>query len=285
MRAALEIDRALQAGGVDGDARRTASAPRRGSAWRGAACWPGTAGRARPVAAGRRLAGLGRRWRLSASAVPAVAPAAAFPAQLLLRAGDKNIARRSARSPTARWRGWCSLSVIGLPSCRRAPHARAAARPRILSDPGKRQLQRRAPSDQHIIMTGACPVRPRKPHDFAQPAADPVALDRIADLLRHGKAEACRSAVGSLARLQHEPGGRRPWSRMPRPENPPVASTVPWKLCARGSWRRRSGGKPLASARAPRRHHFASALGGHARAETVTALAYKLARLVGPLHD
>src|SRR6185503_5156108 len=45
------------------------------------------------------------------------------------------------------------------------------------------------------------------------------------------------------------------------------------------------GGQPLAPARTPRGHDLASALGGHARAVTVTALAYKLARLIGPLHD
>ena len=31
--------------------------------------------------------------------------------------------------------------------------------------------------------------------------------------------------------------------------------------------------------------YVASAGGGHTRAETVTALVYKLARLIGPLHD
>jgi len=46
-----------------------------------------------------------------------------------------------------------------------------------------------------------------------------------------------------------------------------------------------SGGQPLTSARAPSGHHFASAFGGHARAKTVAALAYKLTRLIGPLHD
>src|ERR1035441_5604550 len=71
---------------------------------------------------------------------------------------------------------------------------------------------------------------------------------------------------------------------MPQPENPPVASVVPWKQCARLGCPP-SGGKPLTSARAPCRKHLAPALGGHARAETVTTLAYKLARLIGPLHD
>ena len=44
------------------------------------------------------------------------------------------------------------------------------------------------------------------------------------------------------------------------------------------------GGEPLTSARAPGLHNLTAAFGGHARAVTVTALAYKLARLIGPLH-
>ena len=44
------------------------------------------------------------------------------------------------------------------------------------------------------------------------------------------------------------------------------------------------GAEPLAPARAPGGDHPAPALGGHAGAETVTALAHQLARLIGPLH-
>ena len=45
-----------------------------------------------------------------------------------------------------------------------------------------------------------------------------------------------------------------------------------------------SGTQPLASPRAPRTDHSAPALGGHARAKAVAALAHQLARLVSPLH-
>src|SRR5207237_10904909 len=45
-----------------------------------------------------------------------------------------------------------------------------------------------------------------------------------------------------------------------------------------------SGTEPLATAGAARGEHPATALGRHARAETVTALARQLARLIGPLH-
>src|SRR5262249_22685783 len=45
-----------------------------------------------------------------------------------------------------------------------------------------------------------------------------------------------------------------------------------------------SGAEPLASMRPALGQHFAPAFGRHARAETVTALAHQLARLIGPLH-
>jgi len=46
----------------------------------------------------------------------------------------------------------------------------------------------------------------------------------------------------------------------------------------------RSGAEPLASARAPRGNHLASAFGRHAGAEAVAPLAHQIARLEGPLH-
>src|SRR5690606_8441863 len=47
---------------------------------------------------------------------------------------------------------------------------------------------------------------------------------------------------------------------------------------------RRSGGKPLAAAVAPRGDDGTAALGGHAGTETVAALADKLGGLIGALH-
>src|SRR5437868_6939957 len=46
-----------------------------------------------------------------------------------------------------------------------------------------------------------------------------------------------------------------------------------------------SGAQPLAPARAARRDHPAATRGPHAGAETVTALAHELARLIRPLHE
>ena len=45
------------------------------------------------------------------------------------------------------------------------------------------------------------------------------------------------------------------------------------------------GRQPLASAVTARLDDLLAAFSGHARAETVTALAHQLARLIGPLHD
>src|SRR5581483_2878045 len=46
--------------------------------------------------------------------------------------------------------------------------------------------------DQHVVVAGRDAIEPRAPH-LAQLTLDPVALDRAADGLRHGEAEA-RSA-------------------------------------------------------------------------------------------
>ena len=63
--------------------------------------------------------------------------------------------------------------------------------------------------DQHIIMTGPQSSRGRKPHDFAQPPPHPIALDRVADLLRHGEAD----PHGAGLRRARAPAARRPpWS-------------------------------------------------------------------------
>src|SRR5262249_52835183 len=53
---------------------------------------------------------------------------------------------------------------------------------------------------------------------------------------------------------------------------------------ADGRRRRASGTEPAAAVGAALCEHPAAALGRHARAETMTALAHQLARLVGPLH-
>src|SRR5690606_21473704 len=90
-----------------------------------------------------------------------------------------------------------------------APRVRAPQRAvEILCDPGERQLERRAPANQHVIVARAHPFRPCEPHDLPQTATDPVALDGIADLLRYGEAATWRAGVIPLTGLQYERRGR-----------------------------------------------------------------------------
>ncbi len=76
----------------------------------------------------------------------------------------------------------------------------------------KRQRQRRAPPDQHVIVAVAHFAASREPHDFSQPAPHPIALHRIADLPRHRKADADAAFVTAGSGLQHETAERCPRS-------------------------------------------------------------------------
>ena len=67
---------------------------------------------------------------------------------------------------------------MGTPQCPR----------KIVRHTAKGQLERCPPANKHIIMSGKITwvlyrLEAGKPHDFFQSAADPVALDGIADLL------------------------------------------------------------------------------------------------------
>jgi hypothetical protein len=68
----------------------------------------------------------------------------------------------------------------------------------------KRQRQRRAPSDQDIIVAGTHLAAGRKPYHFPQPAPHAVALHGIADLPRHRETNARRAILRASKRLQHE---------------------------------------------------------------------------------
>ena len=63
----------------------------------------------------------------------------------------------------------------------------------------ERRRERRAPSDQHVIVAAMHAAALRKPHHLAQPAPYPVALHRIADLPRHREADAHRTVLGAAA--------------------------------------------------------------------------------------
>jgi hypothetical protein len=151
----------------------------------------------------------------------------------------------------------------------------------VLDQSRERQLKCGATTDQHIVIPRPEPARVRKPHDFAQSTPHAIALDRIADLLRHRKADPWRTCVGARTALQHKgrrgsPGTRRGVEKI-RP--------LPQSLHGSGPASRSSGAEPLPAARPAGIEHLAAARGGHPAPETVAALAHQLARLVGPLHD
>jgi hypothetical protein len=68
----------------------------------------------------------------------------------------------------------------------------------------KRRFERRASSDQHVIMAGVQDSGARKPYDFPQPTPHPVALHGVAHLLRHGESNPHRFVVRASARLHRE---------------------------------------------------------------------------------
>ncbi len=78
---------------------------------------------------------------------------------------------------------------------------------KVLLHPVEGPLKRRAPSDQDIIIAGLHSPGRRKTHRFAEPAADPVAFHRIADLPRDGEPDSGRLFVAAAARLENK-GGR-----------------------------------------------------------------------------
>src|SRR4051794_38303497 len=81
--------------------------------------------------------------------------------------------------PCARMWGGGRLHTSGMHAGERAAE--------ILDQALERQMQRRAPADQHIVASRPHRRLSRQPHHFAQPPADAIALGRIADLLGDGK--------------------------------------------------------------------------------------------------
>jgi hypothetical protein len=77
----------------------------------------------------------------------------------------------------------------------------------ILHHLAERSHQSGAPADQHVIVARtqrrSLGCR-RKPHDFAQTAADAVSLHRVADLPRYGEAYANGVIPRALPCLQHK---------------------------------------------------------------------------------
>src|SRR3569833_382134 len=175
------------------------------------------------------------------------------------------------------------LSVISILSCRqRASCARAVAPPR--SPARSAQMAGSTPHGGRPAHShGRCAARDATAaRSRAGGGAPDCARPHYRPFSRRGtrRAPGLRRSAAASASRKLSPA---PWCRSPRPGSPPVAAIVPLERRAVG--RSALGGQPLAPARPPRGGDLASAFGGHARAVTVTALAYKLARLIGPLHD
>ncbi len=87
----------------------------------------------------------------------------------------------------------------------------AAERPfEVLHHPFKRQTERRAASDQHVVVARPHASLRREPNDLPQAALHTVAFNRVADLLGDGKSDARRSRFVALARLKHKARNGRP---------------------------------------------------------------------------
>lgn len=124
--------------------------------------------------------------------------------------------------------------------------------------------------------------------DRPQPAANSIALDRVADRLRDREAEPRPRLARFHSRLalEHEaragPPATAPDAQELRPllQRDQSQRAALWEIASNGS-----GGQPLAALGAAPREHADAALGQHPLAEAVAALSDQPARLIGTFHD
>jgi hypothetical protein len=118
---------------------------------------------------------------------------------------------RLPRRPAGRTRSMWG-PVVRCTSCRAGctgsmNAAKCAAE--FLHHVAERRFERRAASDQDVIVPGAKRRGRREPDELAQAAPHPVAFDGIADLLGDGEANSGRSGRRPRPCLQHEGVGVR----------------------------------------------------------------------------
>ena len=148
----------------------------------------------------------------------------------------------------------------------------------------ERQFERRPPSDQHIIMTVVQTSHGREPYQLPQAPPHAVALHGIADLPRYCKSDPHVTFGGTLATLQHKRPAGRPHSSGGSAKIGSALQPLHGRtILERGKHPSRT--KTLASVCPPRRQNLATALGCHAGAKAMAALAHQFARLVGPFHE
>src|SRR3990167_4664389 len=132
-------------------------------------------------------------------------------------------------------------------------------------------------------------VREDLPRRLAQSPPNPVADDSLADLFGDGVADPdAVEAVGRLSADQQQRRRARLLARLRDKEIRPLFDR--FNRLRGGHWPASRffhgplGRKLLAAPGTAARDHFAAVLGRQTRAKAVTALADKLARLIGPFH-
>lgn len=158
--------------------------------------------------------------------------------------------------------------------------------------------QRRWPPHQHVIVAGAKRFGGSNANQFAQAPPHAVAFHGIADLLGDRESHTGWSGLGAPARLQDEGACRRACASCgilgggPKvtPAFQPLHKTDIRTVLNRNRDSGSSSGafgsstQFLTATRPARGQNPAPALGGHAGAEAMAALAYQFARLIGPFH-
>ena len=153
----------------------------------------------------------------------------------------------------------------------------------ILDQPFERQIQRRPPSDQHIVVARAASGRAAK-------AAPPRANAGARGCAR----PRCRPSSRQVNPTRTGPSSWRSRACNTKPLTGALAPVVAARKSARCLSRSMSparwpapvsGAEPLPSARTPGGQNLAATRGLQAGAKSMTALAHQLAGLIGPLHE
>jgi hypothetical protein len=155
-------------------------------------------------------------------------------------------------------------------------------------DVGERGGQKFLAPDDHIVVAGLHVTCNKNAHGFLQPSANPIAHNRVADLLGDREANPRRGGVAAIENLNEK---QPPAALFTTPDGQkfcPLAKPhwrgLPGFAGFRQSVRLRSGGQPLATAVAAGGYDTATTLGGHAGTKAVPTLADEFGRLIGTLH-
>ena len=109
----------------------------------------------------------------------------------------------------------------------------------FLDQPIEWQLQRRAASDEDVIIARAHPPGGRARNHRLEAPAHAVAVDRASHLLGDGETDSDRTTVASRLGPATRRPRSAPWLRSRWPRNRPVASAAPWACPARRAGSRR----------------------------------------------